>query len=152
MSEDYEEDEWFDWDEDYEEDLDPVTAALESGDLPCEYGYCGPECPHWLGDHLCELVIERQTEQFLDYRKRHVRKAKCPVCGAELTMYDVQADELWIWNPAWYDPMIALEVYGPYGIPKGVIHSKGDVYHIWVGEEKNQKLIKLIKKGEEGLE
>ena len=142
MSEDYPE--WYEEYED-EEDFDPFTEALESGDLPCEYGACGPECPYWLGDGLCKIVIEEQSRQFEDYHKKHVRKAKCPVCGAELTEYDVQADELWVWNPAWYDPIIALEVYSAYSVPKGVIHGSGNVFHIWVGEEKNQRLIKLIK-------
>ncbi len=41
---------WDEWDEYEEEEYDPVEAALESGDLPCEYGYCGPECPYWMGD------------------------------------------------------------------------------------------------------
>ena len=89
---------WDEWDEYEEEEYDPVTAALESGDLPCEHGYCGPECPYWMGDGLCELAIEEQARETEDYEKKHHRKAKCPVCGKELDEYDVKADKLWVWD------------------------------------------------------
>ena len=137
---------WDEWDEYEEEEYDPVTAALESGDLPCEHGYCGPECPYWMGDGLCELAIEEQARETEDYEKKHHRKAKCPVCGKELDEYDVKADKLWVWDAGWYNPLIGLAIYGPMGVPKGVIHSKDNVYHIYVGEgeNRNEKLVRLI--------
>ena len=128
--------EWFEDEWDEEEDF-------YDDEYPCHN--CGPWCPHWLGDGICELVVEEQARQWEEYMKKHKRKAKCPVCGKELEEYDVKAQKLWTWDIGWYDPLIALHIYGPYDIEKGVIHSKGNVYHIWVGDKKNQKLIRLIK-------
>ena len=137
------------WDEycDEYEDEDPVQLALESGDLPCEVGYCGPKCPYWMGDGLCELVIERQTKEREDYYKNHVKNMKCPVCGKPMKCYEVKADELWVWDASWHDPIIGLEVYSALWVPKGIVHQQGDIYHVWIGtgENRTEKLIRLIK-------
>lgn len=135
------------WDEDYE--IDPWQEALECGDLPCEHGVCGPACGFWMGDGLCELVIERQVEQ----REKHfascyVKDARCPVCEAELERFTVRGEKLWGWDPSWYDAMIGLEVYHPLWVPKGEIHHRDDVYHVWIGEGEGrlERLIQLEEK------
>jgi hypothetical protein len=104
-----------------------------------------------MGDGLCELVIEEQARETKEYEEKHHRKSRCPICGKELDEYDVKADKLWVWDSDWYNPLIALSIYGPIGVPKGVIHSKGNVYHIYVGdgENRNEKLVRLIG-GEDG--
>jgi len=138
-----------DYYEDYDEDAEweeELEAEIE-GDCPLgiEGFYCDPTCPFWMGDGLCEILIEEQAQDEKDYDSKHVHGEVCPVCGKALWCYEVKASELWTWDPSWHDPLIALKIFGPYDAPRGVIHSSGDVYHIWVGDEREEKLIKLIK-------
>jgi hypothetical protein len=134
-----------DWDEEEWDEEGEDWDSEEESDCPYETGFnCDPDCPYWGGDGICEIAIQEQVENGKEYREKHVYQTKCPVCGRELTCYEVLADELWTWNPGWHDPLIALEIYGPADMAKGVVHSSGNIYHIWVGEPRNEKLVKLI--------
>ena len=128
---------WMDIDdyEDIEEDEDCDT--------------CGPWCPEWGGDELCMIAIEEQTRQREEYLKRHTRAATCPVCGAELTEYDVYAgdNEPWTWSAGFYDPMIAvMDVMGPLWLNKGILHSQGRVHHVWIewGTGRDERLLRYL--------
>jgi len=123
----------------YEDDYE------DESDDPCDN--CGPSCRYWMGDGLCELVIEEQARQREEYEK-HIRMSKCPVCGKELQEFDIpNSDQLWIWS-AKYDPTIALEVYGPIWLKKGEIHAQGQVHHVWIewGTGVEERLIRLLGK------
>ena len=128
-----------------EESYPPGTYDDWDDELSCDS--CGPWCEYWVGDGLCELVIQEQTRQMEEYEREHHRTAKCPVCGEELEEFDVKANEIWVWDPSWYDPMIALDVYGPMWLRKDVIHQKEGVYHVWIefGDGRKERLIRLIR-------
>ena len=138
--------EYYDDDEDWDAwDIDPCDQ-------------CGPWCEHWGGDGLCMLVIEQMAEEEKFFEKKYMSTNKCPVCDVELTQYQIPTDQLWTWPGVWledgeyYNPMIALGIFGAYGGAKGEVHpafeSKGFMYHhIWVGigEGRTEKMIMLNK-------
>ncbi len=127
----------------YDEDCDDDLYS-DSGD-PCDH--CGPHCGHWGGDGLCMLEIEELARQHEEYEKRYYRQAAiCPVCRHRLPRYDIETDELWVWPGGWYSPIIGLEIYAAYGMPKGEIHRAGNVCHIWIGEgeARHEKLVRLL--------
>ena len=112
---------------------------------------CGPHCEHWGGDGLCMLEIERQAQESEEYQREFVTEnVHCPVCGEQLTEFKIPATELWLWPGDFYNPMIALDIYGILGAPKGVLHHHENVYHIWVGlgQYGKEKLIRLTDKEE----
>jgi hypothetical protein len=129
-------------DNDYE-GLEDEWSSPEDED-PCEL--CGPWCSDWGGDGICMVVIREQVKQRRDYMRRHFGRRKCPECGEVLDCYNVLAKEIWTWSPEWYDPIIGLEIFSAYGVPKGVLHSKGALYHVWIGtgENRREELIRLI--------
>lgn len=128
-----------DWEDYYDEDYEDEWSD------PCSR--CGPWCPEWAGDGLCNLVLEQLASDDEAYREHCIHNdVICPVCGEKLTQYDVMASELWTWPGDWLNPMIALGVYAAYGAPKGEVHRLGNVCHIWVGEGefREEKLIRLL--------
>ena len=129
-------DEWL-----YEEDIDEYEDEYEDDidELDCDD--CGPWCPYWMGDGLCELEIQEQVRTIREYEEKHVHKdVPCPVCGKKLTLYELHEDELWVGGN---DPVfIELAAYGPIQADKELIHSKDNVYHIRVGDQ--EKLVKLL--------
>jgi hypothetical protein len=121
---------------------------------PCSN--CGMSCPHWLGDNLCDLEIERQVEVSADFHKRFVSRVHCPVCGKELLQVSLPTDRLWIWPGGDWDFagefMLALELFGTIYSDKGVIHETEPnedydyiIYHCWRYSEDDQFLLKLRK-------
>jgi len=136
---DYELDEYsnpFDEDEEDEEDC----------------SHCGPWCPDWGGDGICMVDCENMQHECEDYLAKHkLSGVMCPVCQKNLDCFSVRTDQIWVWPGDWYDPRVGLfEVYAAYDCSKGVIHSKGNIHHIWIGEGEYQeeKLINLLgKKG-----
>lgn len=59
---------------------------------------CGLLCEHWGGDGLCDLEIEALADETAEYQENYVHpNTFCPVCGKLLTLYDIPADELWVW-------------------------------------------------------
>ena len=111
---------------------------------PCYH--CGPGCEHWMGDDLCEFVIDQQAKEADEYHTNYVKENYyCPKCGKELTLYQIPTDQLWQWPGDFYNPMIALDIYAIYGAPKGLIHSVGNIHHVFVGDGKfrDEKLIEL---------
>ncbi len=133
---------------DLEEDFYGREEEYEDDELGCDK--CGPWCPDWMGDNLCRIDIDNfamETEEYL--AKHKLPGVMCPVCQKDLDCFSVAADELWVWPGGWYDPRVGLfEVYSLYGCPKGEIHSKGKVHHIWIGEGeyRQEKLILLMGK------
>jgi hypothetical protein len=135
---DYQDDEeyWLDEEDLYDED-----------ELSCDN--CGPWCPDWGGDGLCMVAIEEQARQRDEYVKKHVRDARCPVCGAALREYDVYSGDgkPWTWSAGFYDPMIAvMDVLGPMWLNKGVFHSKDRVHHVWIewGAGREERLLRYL--------
>lgn len=129
-----------DFPEEGEEDED------DSGD-PCDH--CGPECKHWMGDNLCEEDLDRLEKATEEFKSRYVNDRLCPVCNKSFKCYQIPGvDELWHW-PGDMDWRIAVDFWGILQTPKGVIHSKGNVYHIWTyaGEYREEKLIQPLGKG-----
>lgn len=127
----------------YFEDDEPWMDDYE------DCGNCSPWCPHWGGDGLCMIAIEEQTRQREEYLKLHTRTSRCPVCGTELTEYDVYAGEgePWTWSAGFYDPMIAvMDVMGPLWLNKGVLHSQGKVHHVWIewGSCRDERLLRYL--------
>jgi len=116
--------------------------------LKLEEEYCGSWCEHWGGDNLCELEIEALAKETEDYEAKYKSTRLCPVCSQSLDCWQIpDVDELWHWS-AQHHPLIGLEIYRAYGVPKGVIHSKGNVYHVWIGKGKyrEEKLIQPLGK------
>lgn len=110
---------------------------------PCSS--CGPECQYWGGDGLCELALERLASETEDYQQNFVVPGvACPVCGVELTQYEIPTDELWIWPGDFYSPTIALNIYAVLDAPKGLLHSSGKFHHIYTGSYDKNKEEKLI--------
>jgi len=120
---------WYDEEDEY----------LESQD-PCDN--CGPWCEHWGGDGLCLLAIEQQQKEWEKFEREFYSIQRCPVCGKTLEQWEIPVNKLWVF-PGEFNPMIGLSIYGAYDIPKSIIHIDRNVYHIWVGQKYNQKLIKL---------
>jgi len=111
---------------------------------------CGPWCPHWGGDGLCELEIEAFAKEHEDFEKKYKSQRLCPVCNESLECWQIpDVDTLWQWS-AQHHPLIGLEIYRAYGVPKGVVHSKGNIYHVWIGEGeyREEKLIQPLGKQE----
>jgi len=126
-------------------DFDEVID--DEDELSCDN--CGPWCDSWGGDGLCMREIEAQTKMRKEYEKNHIRKAKCPICGKELTEYDVYAGskpEPWTWNAGWYYPILAIEVMGALWLKKDVIHGKDQVFHVWIewGTGKEERLLRYL--------
>jgi hypothetical protein len=135
--------EYDDWLEDIDEGEDYDEYDPSENDL-C--AHCGPSCEHWGGDGLCMLQIEQQANEAQEYEEEFVHQnVHCPECGVKLTMYDIPVNELWLWPGDFYNPMIALNIYAVYDAPKGELHRKLDICHIWVGEGegREEKLIRL---------
>lgn len=122
---------------------------------PCSPMRCG-EC--WGGDGICMREIEAQQAQDEAFQQRHVLvDTPCPGCQVALTRYDIPTTELWVWPGTWpgeeyYSPMIALNIFGVYDMPKGEVHEPVDgrahtFHHIWVGtgEHRSEALIMLDK-------
>ncbi|MFH2111740.1 MAG: hypothetical protein ABIJ47_10840 [Candidatus Bathyarchaeota archaeon] len=132
----------------YFEEGDPwMDDCGDEEDLGC--GSCGPWCPEWGGDGLCMLAIMEQARQREEYLQLHTRIAACPVCGTSLKEYDVYSGdrEPWTWSLGFYDPMIAaMDVMGPLWLNKGVLHSQGSVYHIWIewGTGREERLLRYL--------
>lgn len=104
----------------------------DDGD-PCSE--CGPHCQYWGGDGLCMLEINYLAACHQFYEEHYqLELQRCPICGQYLTLYKIPIDQLWQWPGDWLTPMIALNIYAVYDAPKGVVHSAGDLHHIWVGE------------------
>jgi len=124
----------------------------EEEDWDCPLGYdlnCDPSCPHWMGDGLCELVINEMAEADEEYRKKHYKKeVECKICHKKLEYYELHAKEPWTFNPMLDGPAtIGLEIYGPIFCKKKILHSYYDddnceVLHISV--EGKEKLVKLL--------
>jgi len=104
---------------------------------------CGPSCKFWAGDGLCELAWNIQSRS-QEYEERFVSEVHCPVCGKLLKQYCVLSDVIWQWRANFYNPLIALSIYGAYDCQKGIFHNSENIYHIWVGDKDNEKLVKLI--------
>jgi hypothetical protein len=121
---DWEDAEWDDDEEDYSRD-DEVSCLN-----------CGPECPAWVGDGLCEIALAWEQTMHDQYMDLHSGQQPCPVCGAMLISYEIATDQLWIWPGGdWpYSPMVGLEIYAILAAPKGEIHRQADVVHIFVGD------------------
>jgi len=129
----------------YGDEFEEEPEADWESDDPCDN--CGPWCPDWGGDGLCMLVIKEQARQRSDYNRRHTGERKCPICKVKLKRFDVVGvDELWVWSPEYYDPIIAIDVLGPLWLNKGEIHHKGNLYHVWIewGTGKEERLIRLL--------
>jgi len=60
-----------------------------------------------------------------------MERLKCPVCGRELEVRCADSPELF----TAYDPMVGLECYGPYGVPKDVLH---------VGEYRGFRVVHIV--------
>ena len=132
------EDDRYGWDDELYDDYNPCD------DDPCSH--CGIWCDHWGGDGLCLLQIEQQAMEDEEYHKNYLTEnVPCPVCGKYLNQYEIPTDKLWTWPGGFYNPMIALEIYSAYGVAKGEVHHKNNVYHVWIGDGKyrEEKLIKL---------
>lgn len=131
-----------DWGHDPREEMDGYFTPCEAPGGVCEYG-----CPFWAGDSLCTLEIEDQARLYEEFAEHIQEEQECPVCKQALTLYEVEAKELFTWGPGEFGeyPLLGLEVWGPADAPKGIIHAEGSVYHIWIGtpELKDQKLVKL---------
>jgi hypothetical protein len=135
-------DDWYE--EEEEEDDEDMWVDYDDGD-PCRH--CGPHCPEWGGDGLCMVEIRALSEEADDFTKRFVTENyTCPVCGKGLTLYSIPVDTLWEWPGGFYNPMIALDIYGALGVPKGELHRDGNLVHIWVGEGeyRSEKLVQLM--------
>jgi len=137
--------------DDYATPDEYMDELEEEWEDPCSN--CGPHCPDWGGDGICMLEIEAQTKMRKEYEEKHIRKSKCPVCGKELTEYDVFASgeaEPWVWNAGWYYPILGIEVLGALWLNKGIIHSKERVFHVWIewGTGKEERLLKYLTKEE----
>ena len=124
----------------------------EEDQLSCNN--CGPWCPDWGGDGLCMIAIEQQANEGEEYHHKYVIQATpCPTCNEKLTLYTIPVTKLWTWPGDFYNPIIALNIYGAYDIPKGELHrflTEGKTtVHIWTGTGKarSECLIRLI--GEE---
>lgn len=132
LEDDFYPDEYDEWDDDDDDEL---------------MG-CGPWCGScWGGDGICMQELEAMAEEGADYETNHVQHdVPCPVCGKQLTQYDVETDKLWVWPGGWYSTYIALNVYAVYDCPKGEIHQQEGVYHIWIGEGdyRREQLIRLL--------
>ena len=134
------------WDEEYWEEEGYYDDEGGWDDVEGCDGICMPECPYWGGDGICMLAVEEYAGHEEEYEREHVYDAECPVCHKELKCYEV-FDDLWEWSG---HPLLAVEVYGFYSTPKGVLHSRGNVFHIWIGEGENreERLIKVLKGAE----
>jgi hypothetical protein len=134
-----------DFEDEYFDDVDdpPICSPSQCGDC-------------WMGDNLCEKELEQQASESEDYEKKYVtQNVACLVCGVSLTQYEIPTDKLWVWPGVWpdgayYNPIIALNIFAMYGAPKGEVHGAvtngtGTYWHIWVGTGKyrSEKIIKL---------
>ncbi len=135
-----------------DEDMYDPFEDVEADEFSCDN--CGPWCPHWCGDNLCELAIEEHGRIYDDYYENYVTPdVACPVCGKVLTQYDIPIDELWTWPGDFADTIVALDVYAVYSAPKGEYHRSDGVCHVWIGwhdsdKAPNEKLIRLLGKQE----
>ena len=114
--------------------------------LPCSPWKCG-DC--WGGDNICMKEIEYQRQQDEEWQQYHVTEnVPCPVCNKCLTSYWIPGQELWTWSAEFFNIFIALEVYAVMDAPKGLLHSHGNLHHIWVGEGECREE-KLVDNGKE---
>lgn len=130
--------------------LDPEEWTASDTGSPEEYEShdpcrdCGPSCPDWLGDGLCQLSLDAQIRAHKQFFKIFKPiQSKCGKCGKSLRLYFVPEDRLWLW-PGELDPMIGLEIYGPYSAEHGVLCQSAQVYHVWIGHPDNEVLISMV--------
>lgn len=131
----------------YPEFYDEFEELEYHDDDPCVR--CGPWCEYWMGDNLCKLAIEELANEQGEFESKYKSQRLCPVCNQSLECWQIpDVDELWLWS-AQHHPIIGLEIYRAYGVPKGVVHSKGNIYHVWIGEGEYRegKLIQPLGKG-----
>lgn len=140
-------DEWVE-DCEYWEDCEEWDDE-ENYDCPLGFEqYCDPSCPHWMGDGLCEVIIEEQAEAHSEWMKKHYKEqVRCKLCNKILEMYEIHSKEPWTINPIHDDPvLVGIRVYGPIGCRKKILHSYYDddceVLHICV--EGKERLVKLL--------
>lgn len=129
--------------DEYYEETDYEEEDAED-EFSCDH--CGPWCSDWGGDGLCMLAIEQQANEQEEYDKNFIKENQtCPVCKQSLKQYEVPVDELWTWPGDFYNPMVAIGIFGILDTPKGEIHRSGNLCHVWVGagEYREEKLILL---------
>jgi len=130
----------------YPDEFEPECDEDDYDDDPCQR--CGPWCEHWMGDGLCEVACEELAREEKEFEEKYKSTRLCPVCNQRLTCYQIpEVDELWHWPGKW-NPMIGLGIFAAYGVPKGELHHKGNIYHVWIGagDYRDEKLIQPLGK------
>lgn len=95
------------------------------------------------------IGVQKKGVKHEYYEAHHVRKSRCPVCGQELTEYDIYAGgekRPWVWSAGWFHPILGIEVMGALWLNKGIVHSMDDVHHVWIewGTGREDRLLRYI--------
>jgi len=109
-------------------------------------GKCGKKKKTGIA-HLAMILIAIHHAH-TGWAKHFRENVECKLCHKKLPYYELHVKEPWTFNPVADGPAtIGLEIYGPIGCRKEILHSYYDddnceVLHISV--EGKEKLVKLL--------